>query len=232
MVASITTVYAPTEVCEADARRTLLIMVNAGYSPVVAATDLGRPGWWRWCQANGVLYVPVTGGKPPRMNRLLAAAIDRCETDWVWTVEQGTVVSRPTALVAEAVLQATPGHIAGLALRSVDATGKTNFPSSTDIPRRTRPWAPDPALLEIVAADGRPSYNTFNATLWRLSALARIDWSACPPLGHCDVVAGGQMAAAGYTHLIAPGLTCIHEPHTARNAARFHGERHAAAQPS
>lgn len=228
-VASITTVYAPTKTCEADAKRTLLALLDARCTPVIAATDLGRRDWWRWCRANEVLYVPVTGGHAPRMNRLLAAALGQCRTDLVWTVEQGTAVERTTMAVAEAVFRDTPANVAGLALESLDAHGERNFPSSADIPCRTRPWGPDPALLEVVSAHGRPPYNTFNATLWRRNALAVVDWTACPPLGHCDVVAGGQMATAGYTHLIAPGLTCIHEPHTARNAARFHGDRHATA---
>ncbi len=207
---AITTVYSANEEVQAFTQKSLRATVQAIDGKVMAATDKGMYGWNKWCKNEGVEYVMVKGGQPPRMNLLLGEALLSCRGDLVWTIESDVLVDRDTLQRAEAVLRGLPPDVASLSLETVDEQGNRNFPSSTDIPERTEP---DGELLRVVSAKDRKPYNCFAATLWRYHALARVDWAACRPLLKCDVDAGAQMHDAGWKHMVAPGLTAYHYPH-------------------
>lgn len=208
---AITTVYAPDKSLEAVAKRSLLATRAAMTGPIVAATDVGQPGFETWLAAKDMTCVRIGTGKPPRMNQLIGMALDHCQGDLVWTIESDVFVSRDVLDRAEAVMRDLPADVASLSLETVDEDGQRNFPSSLDIPKRTRA-AGD--LLEVIEAAGRKPYNCFCATLWRYHALARVDWDKCRPLLKCDIDAGAQLSEQGWRHMVAPGLDAIHYPHT------------------
>lgn len=181
----------------------------------IAAVDLAPPEVARQIEALGFRVVTVEGGEPPRMNRLLGAAVASTVAPYVVTVESDVTLAEGAGA---AFADLTEALRRDPKLGAVEAVmhlgdGKIAYPSDA---RTRRPGRPYRTVAGHALVRDR-LYPTFCATLFRRADLARVDWERCPALMWCDRQAWEQLHLAA---VLAPDVTARHAVKVARRAAR------------
>ena len=212
--AVVTCLYAPDEATERLARASLKASAEAlpDWQRLVPV-DAARPHMVIDLIGQGAQVLALPDGEPPRMGRLLAAAVARAHGGFLFTVEQDVMLPSASAAAAVELLRALPARVAGLYLQSTDETGQPNYPWAHDWPRAT-PWGEDPHYRV-------PEWPTLSATLWRLSALRLVDWARVPALEFVDGEIGNQLRRLGYTCLMTDLAQAVHFSHSGRKC--LHG---------
>jgi len=178
----------------------------------IAALDVATPAVEAECERAHWTVLRLTSGAPPRMGKLLKAAVDQMDgMDFIWTIEHDVCIGAGMAAPAEALLARHPAspkgfagaspELAGVELRPFDSRGRPGYPLNR---KRTAPFPGDPALLLQ-----RP-WASLNCVCWRASVLRKLDWTKIRNYPATDQDISRQVLAAGREVAIADKLTCIH----------------------
>jgi len=210
---AITVVYAPDAESERVAVASLEATAQAFPSAAwrrIAAFDDASPALLLRAQALGYVLAASLDGEPPRMGRLLEAALSVARGRYVATVEHDVMVARDQVEEAVRVMDRLPNRVGCLYLQSVGPDGRPNYPWAVDWPRaEASPFG---------SSFRRPRWATLSTTLWRRAALLDVDWSSVPSLEFVDGYLSDMAARAGYMPLMTDQVRAVHLPHTGRRS--------------
>jgi hypothetical protein len=178
----------------------------------IAAVDLAAPEFIEKIKKMGFEVLTVEGGEPPRMSRLLKAALDSTRTPYFVTVECDVAPEEGSGSALVALLAGQSAKLAGVEAHYVDAAGALTFPTTYHSLRRQAVGEYAPGMKREL------SHITWSMAAYRTSALRLVDWSTVPPLGKSDIEVGRQLRERGLVLCNAPGVRALHRSHQARQS--------------
>lgn len=209
--AVITTVFAPDGESGETALR-CMAATRAEFSGCrrIAAVDSCGGGLLRALRAARWEIVQLSSGRPPRMTRLIEAALAACaEAKIVWTIEMDASIHRGAREIAEGAL-GIDAEIGGVECNAVNARGRLTEPTHMRVLRCGR--YEQYGRLRLCPA------LSFNCTAWRGAALRQVDWRKAPVLVKADTAVSKQLTARGWRLLIATTARVTHFRRTSRKA--------------
>ena len=178
----------------------------------IAAIDAASPAFALGLPRLKFTAIATDEGAPPRMSKLLAAAVAQARGEFVFTIEHDVFIDRDQAEAAARILRSLPNRVAALYMQSRTPEGEPNYPWANDWPR-AQPW-PGGEHFRV------PAWPTLSATLWRTAGLQQIDWERVPALEFVDGAIGDQLRRVGSICLMTDLVHAFHLPHTGRRCTR------------
>ena len=216
-ITTVTTVYVADERSERVTFECLAAVAREfPESPRIAAVDLAPPAAVERMKGLGFEVVTVDGGKPPRMNRLLGAAVEAARTPFVLTVESDVILKPGAGVGFRALLGVfdESADIGAIEAVTVDENGKPKHPVSDRL-RANPPVYGERAGMRLRLD---PRFPTFCGVCFRRADMLKINWAKCRALAWCDKDSWTQLP--NRKALIAQGVTAFHYRQVARQAAR------------
>lgn len=177
----------------------------------IAALDAATDGVRKQCEAGGWTVMEPTEGKPPRMGRMLKAALDICETDAFWTIEHDTEICAGTRDKVQAQLLSHP-EIAGIDCLTLHPDGTIGYPSNVKMGHPKNWWG----LVDYGDGLTRTTQHlSLNCTCWRTKALRDINWDRVPQFPRCDRGVSAELRRHEWT-LCMTTHPCVHHFANAR----------------
>jgi len=228
-LSTITTVYAPTRRLERIVTEclTALLRETPG-AQHLAAVDSARPEFVETIRQFGFEVVTLNEGEPPRMTRLMEAALKRATGRRILTVENDVVLRPGCARRLAQVLDSQDEQVLAVEAIMRDGKGRPTYPSLHRVRRDSPPWRASGTVL----VDTR--HPTYCATLWRREALDGVEWGALPPLLWADRFAWEQITARrhGAVALQDREAAALHHGHASRDAAAGKAKGKASSAPA
>ena len=214
---TINTVFAPDAATAVMVEGTIraTCMATPGWAHIVAIDEAPADFVVRLINGNiggdeEINVITMKDGLPPRMGPLVAESFPLAVGEFILTVEQDVLITHASVSEGMILMNELPNRVGALYFQSTNDKGEPNYPWTNDWPR-AKEWQ---------EGYREPQWPTLNCTLWRRSAVDKMDFSRVPVLEFVDGYIGDRLRERGYTFLMTDKVQCVHNPHTGRKSMK------------